>query len=103
MGIRSLSEVGGLLLGQVAGACGNGVQHGLPDMGGVRVDQGDGTNVRILEFAQCRGDFQPCYTTTYDHDARWRFLLFQAHVQFLACNWLSMLFCMGAMHCRTEF
>ena len=82
-GVRGLGQVGGLLLRQVARAGGNGVQHGLPDVGGIGIDQGHRGGVRVAQLAQCRGDFQPRDPATHDHDPCGLVLLRFTHCCFL--------------------
>ena len=69
VGIGGLGKISGLLLGQITGAGGNRVQHGLPDMGGVAVHQRHRVDAFALELAQGRGHFQPRHATAHDHDA----------------------------------
>ena len=69
VGIGGLGKISGLLLGQIASAGCNRVQHGLPDMGGVAVHQRHRVNAFTLELAQGRSHLQPRHTTAHDHDA----------------------------------
>ncbi|KAF1036532.1 MAG: hypothetical protein GAK34_03306 [Delftia tsuruhatensis] len=69
-GVAGLGQVGGLLLGQVARAGRNGVQHGLPDMGRIAVHQGHRADGVRAPLAQRRGNLQPRHATAHDDDAR---------------------------------